>query len=414
MTIPKILEIGKNLPEMSTRYARRKTAERIIDYVLSLGMDEINSEQEKILIESLSEDLKIDLKNRVLFKPFISNGIKVNPELRDNWKIDYRLQDIHDGMITLFSEGSNGNPDIFIQRVPVKNLLDVMKTKIMVDNELKSFNIKGDILQQPIIINNFKKFYSKAFYDLWLKLNSENDNNTVTKDNLTVGNYYQLGNSGNQISLEKYLGKFSLVNFIIQDGKIIPKIAKQNLAFQFSIGTYNFDFNLKEFDLGYIHKLPPLKKLSYNEELQNLPFLEQMSREEEFEKIKTDIMQRSKNTIDVLQDTKISAKNISFRIVPVDVYGHKGNIILYNGLYLLSDYPLIIQDHGSYTFRPKYILTRASNGELQVSAIGSQENMRRYPEISEFIRVENSTVYTLAAIINNQNSGIQFEDGINI
>ena len=412
MTIPKILEIGKNLPEMSARYARRKTAARIIDYVLSLGMDEINSEQEKILIESLSEDLKIDLKNRNLFKPFISNGIKINPELRNNWKIDYRIQDVHDGMITLFSEGSD-NPDIFIQRVPVKNLLDILKTKIPVGSELESFSIKEDILQQPIIINNSKKFYSKAFYDLWLKLNSGDDENKVTKDNLTVGNYYQLGNSDNQITLEKYLGKFIMINFIIQDGKIIPKIVKRNLAFRFDINTYNFDFNLKEFDLGYIHKLPPLKKLSWYEELQNLPFLECMPEEEEFQKIKTDIIQRSKNTTEVLKDTKISAKNISFRIVPVDVYGHKGNIIFHNGLYLLSDYPVIVQDHGTYSFRPKYILKRSTNGELHVQYLASSENIEKYPELQKFIQIENNTLYTLEAVT-RQNSRIQFEEGINM
>jgi len=130
MTIPKILEIGKNLPEMSARYARRKTAARIIDYVLSLGMDEINSEQEKILIESLSEDLKIDLKNRNLFKPFISNGIKINPELRNNWKID----------IISLREGDHGGYKELVTSIHGKQVYKQLKFDIPVDQKLFSPN----------------------------------------------------------------------------------------------------------------------------------------------------------------------------------------------------------------------------------------------------------------------------------
>lgn len=363
----------------------------------------------------LPEEIKKDLLDPTLFNSFSSNRVKINPELLEDWVIGYRTVDVYNGYITLTSNSKN----VMIHRVPLVCFLNFLKNETY---NSKPICLVGQNIIGSFIIGKTRKLYSKEFYEEWLKIHNpqEENDSTITKDNLVIGNYYKLFSKNiNYIHLQKYLGFKYIINYATINNILVPKISKRRLAIEIFLASPNKLLHYSEFGNGYTKTLSNPKKLTFFKEFQELDFIDQVPPENYNDKIKKDL-HYSERFITVLDELPKGFKKNPGFIIKKANYGDFANIIFYKGTYFLGKKMELTENAPRRLgINPNYIIKpdKSILGKFHVEYLWSNARMEKYPNLPSFIYFEAdlSNAYYLDIIAVKKSSDfLNFEDGFQL
>jgi len=380
--------------------------EKVFNYILSIGLINGSDDLEQDLISLIDhinmKNSKIgkDLLNSDLFKPFINNKVKINPKVSNDWCINYRTVDVNNGYMTLSSK------DQYIHRIPSFKFFDLLNNGTIDENgNQMPVSIIGNRLQGNFIINNQREIYSDHFYNIWKRIhgldklaaNQDRQPKGIKKEELIQGRTYKVNHNNNSISLERFLGYKYIIKYQIFNGELIPKISRQRMAISTWISKFNLKSNMSEDFHGVIKTLSPLKKLSYHEEFDTLPFMQKLSPELELKKIKNTYT-HTPYFLDVIEELPAPKSKLGFKLKPV-VHDGLVHVVKVNNVYLFSSTPIGIGSSGSIVFRPNGVLVPMINtfGKFKFYPLNSPEQYSKFnvPTGPMATNIQTSEAYSL-------------------
>jgi len=364
--------------------------EKALEYILSIGLDSLSDSEEsnnenKLItlinrVKQTNSKLGKDLLNPNLFKSFITNKVKINPKVSNDWFINYTTADVNNGYMTITSS------DQHIRRVPIFKFFDLLNNGTVDENGNQSpISIIGNRLQGNFIINNQREIYSDHFYNIWKQVhgldrtipqNTQGIQN-LKKEDLVPGRVYKTNITRDSLDLERFLGYKYIIKYQIFNGELIPKITRLRIAISIHLTKFNLMNNTSEQDYGFIKKLSPLKKLIYHEDLNDLPFIQKLSPDLELVKIKNSYKYMS-NFVDVLDELPAPKSKLGFKL-ELTQPNELANVIKLNGKYLFSSNSFYIRNE-NITFRPNAVLLPDVNniGKFKYHPLNTHEQFQKF------------------------------------